>query len=98
MVRVATEAALFLLGTVDGAVVGKDFPAFITEAGVQGMWAVIRVRTVVCLEGGFIGKYMPEHMCGDSSVDELMGGAEEVVVVVVKALLEGLGGISEFLL
>ena len=98
MVRTATEAALSPLGTIDGAVVGEDFPAFVTEAGVQGMWAAVRVRAMVRLEWGFFGEYAPEHTCGDSGVNELMGGGEEVVVGFVKVLLEGLGGSGELLL
>ena len=61
-------------------------------------WVAVRVGAVVRLERGFIGEYAPEHACGDSGIDESMGGVEEVVVVIMKVLLEGLNGGGEFLL
>jgi len=76
MVGVAAKAALSPLGTVDGAVVGEDFPTFVTEVGEQGSWAAIGVRTVVRLEGGFFGKDSLKHTCGDAGVDEPMGSGE----------------------
>ena len=46
VVGVTTKAALSTLWTVDRAVNGEDFPAFVAEAGVQGAQVVIRVRAV----------------------------------------------------
>src|SRR5712671_2723536 len=54
--------------------------------------------TVVCFEGGFVGEDSPEHMCGDLSVNESMGGGEQVVVVTVEAIFEGFGSGGELLL
>jgi len=98
VVGATTKAALPMFGTIDGAVVGENFPTLVAEVGVQGTWAAIRVVTVLRFEGGFIGKNLPEHTHGDLGVDESVGGSEKVIVVVVEALLEIFGVCGELLL
>ena len=66
VVRAAAEATLSPLRTVNGAMIGEDFPTFVAKAGVQGGWSTIRVRAVAWFEGGFFGEDSPEHACGDS--------------------------------
>jgi len=56
------------------------------------------VGTVVGLERGFVGEYALEHTCGDSGVDESVGGGEQVVVITVESVSEGFCGGGEFLL
>jgi len=79
-------------------VVGEDFPAFVTEVGVQRGWAAVRVRAVSGFEGGFFGEDLPEHTCGDSGIDESVSGGEKCVVVIVESFFKGLGVCSELLL
>jgi len=98
VVGVTTKAALSLLGTVDGTMVGEDFPTFVAEAGVQGGRAAVRVRAGSLLERGFFSENSPKHACGDSGVDESMSGGEEVVMVVMKLVLKGFGTCGEFFL
>jgi len=86
------------LGTVADTVAGEDFPTFIAEAGIRGERASVRVRSSQGVKGVFVGEDAPEQSCGDPSVDEVMGGGDEVVVVGVEALLEFLGLCREFLL
>jgi len=45
-----------LLGAVGDTVAGEDFPAFITEAGVRGEGASIRVRSLQGIKGVFVGE------------------------------------------
>ena len=91
MVRAATETALSPSRTIDGAVVGKDLPTLVAETRVQGSWTAIRVGTVAWLEGGFFGEDSPEHTHGDSGINELVGGGEEGVVIIVEAVFEDFG-------
>ena len=60
MVRTGAEATLSALRTGADTVVGEDFPAFITEAGVHGSGASIRVRSSQGVKGVFIGEDAPE--------------------------------------
>jgi len=98
MVRAATETALSPSRTVDGVVVGEDFPALIAETGIQGGRTAIRVGAVSLFEGGFFSEDSPEHTCGDSGINESMGGGEEVVVIIVEAVFEDFGTCGQFLL
>ena len=98
VVGVTTKTALSAFGTIDGAMVGEDFPTLVAEMGVQGTGATIRVRAMLRLERGFIGEDSPEHTCGDLGVDESVGSSEEVVMVVMEALLEFSGVCGKLLL
>ena len=98
MVRAPTKAALSPFRTVDRAVVREDFPAFVTEAGVQGGWMAVGVRAVPRFEGGFFGEDSPEHTRGDSGVNESVSGGEKVIVVVMEAVFKGFGACGELLL
>jgi len=91
MVRAATEAALSPSRTVDGVVVGKDLPTLVAEMRIQGGRSAIRVGTVSWLEGGFFGEDSPEHMRGDSGINELVGSGEEGIVITMEAVFEDFG-------
>jgi len=79
-------------------VVGEDLPTFVAEVGVHGGWAMIGVRAVSWLEGGFFGEDSPEHACGNSGVDESVGGGKKIVMIGMEMIFEGLGACGEFLL
>ena len=98
MVEATTKTALSAFGTIDGTMVREDFPTFVAEMGVQGTGALIRVRAMLRLKRGFIGEDSPEHACRDSGVDESVGSGEEVVMVVMEALLKFFGVCGELLL
>jgi len=60
VVRAAAETALSSLRTAAHTVAGEDFPAFVTEAGVHGEGASVRVGSSQGVKGVFIGEDVPE--------------------------------------
>ena len=60
VVRAFAEVALSALWTSADAVAGQYFPAFVTEPGVCGSGASVRVRSSQGVKGVFVGEDTPE--------------------------------------